>query len=67
MQEYNKMEDPMKSSKYIQVCYDLSVRGDENNLARLEGSTKGKSSNPPMMTDVNTYTRELGHQIKFVI
>ncbi len=39
MQEYNKMEDPMKSSKYTQVCYDLSVRGDKNHLARLEGST----------------------------
>ncbi len=39
MQEYNIMKDPMKSSKYTQVWYDLDVRIDEKHLARLEGST----------------------------
>ncbi len=39
MQEYNKMEDPMKSSKYTQVCYDLSVRGDENHLTDVKTYT----------------------------
>ncbi len=60
MQEYNKMKDPMKSSKYTQVWYDLSVREDENHLARLEGSTWGKRSNPPMMTNESTSTLKKG-------
>ncbi len=60
MQEYNRMKDPMKSSKYTQVWYNLHVRTDENHLVRLEGSTQSKRSNPPMMTDVSMYTKKLG-------
>ncbi len=52
MQEYKRMKDPMKSSKYTQVWYDLDVRTDESHLARLEGSKLSKRSNPPMLTDV---------------
>ncbi len=57
MQEYNKMKDPMKSSKYTQVWYDLEVRTDESHFVRLEGSTWSKRSNLPIMTDVNMYQK----------
>ncbi len=60
MQEYNKMKDPMKSSKYTQVWYDLDVRTDESHFARLEDSASSKRSNPSMMTDVSMYTQKLG-------
>ncbi len=60
MQEYNKMKDLMKSSEYTQLWYDLEVRTDESHLAKLEGSAWSKMSNPPMMTDVNMYTKKLG-------